>query len=268
MSGGLLTGAGTLTVTGQLTWTGGTMAGTGTTIAIGGLRIQNNNNAPGFGLDGARVLENRGFGSVLGYGSGINFNVGSEFGSGRFFNSAGATFTFHPFYDGYSWHVKYQSVDDDGSDALIDNAGTLIKAGTGSIYLYPVLANAGTIDVQGGTLSLQQAMTNAALLRIAPLATLAAGDFTNAADATLAFGLSTDGIGQLAATGTFTAGGTLRFEPLDGFEPGAGSSYGFASFDQLLGSFAQIDTDPPLVNVELQLDASDPQALGVRAVPI
>jgi hypothetical protein len=134
LSGGDLTGTGTLTVTGPAVWSGGTMDGPGTTIAQDTLQLGQANVT----LSG-RTLVNAGTATWAGAGS-INQLYGSTFA-----NEVKASFTID---NDLTW-----TSDRTGTFA---NAGTLTKAaGSGTTTLQTVLDNTGSVVVQQGTLSLQ-----------------------------------------------------------------------------------------------------------------
>ena len=85
MTGGILSGSDTLTVTGLTTWSGGTISGTGTTIAQGGLQLGSED-----GTYQYDYLEN---GTFINAGTAIWFptNALYEYDGATFDNQAGAT---------------------------------------------------------------------------------------------------------------------------------------------------------------------------------
>lgn len=171
-SGGQLTGTGTVTVTGLTTWTGGGMVGGGRTVAAGGLRISGPFNKQL--LD--RTIDNEA--DAVWSGG----DLSPTNGGGMINNAAGATFDIIPV-DGSTITMGVQ---------VFNNGGTLRKsAGAGTVQFFGALNNAGTVDVQMGTLNLQDGEST--------------GSFTVAAGAILEF---LAGRHQLAAT--VTLGGPGR----------------------------------------------------------
>src|SRR5438132_4831947 len=85
----LFNGAGTLTVSGLSTLSGGRESGSGTTIAQGGAAFS----STGFSLDGGRTLQLGGTSTVTGTSAQIQLNGGNDPGSGILTIASGATFT-------------------------------------------------------------------------------------------------------------------------------------------------------------------------------
>jgi hypothetical protein len=135
LSGGVgttLTGSGTVTVTGLLSWMGGRMSGPGRTVASGGLAISGND--PKY-LDG-RTLDNAGMATLTG--------TGFPSTNGAIWNNlAGATFDVRT------------DLTLSASSSTFNNAGTFRKsAGSGMAFIGLAFYNTGTVDVQSGELSL------------------------------------------------------------------------------------------------------------------
>src|SRR5262249_46447731 len=137
---GTLSGIGNVTVTGPLTWTGGTMTGSSHTRARGGIAISDSNTKF---LLGGRTLDN--IGTATWAGLGVIY--------------AG---------EGAVWHNPTVSVLDAQSDAAfywyggtppqLVNAGTVRKsAGNGTTTLGGSVAftNTGTVEVQKGIFQLE-----------------------------------------------------------------------------------------------------------------
>ena len=124
LAGGTVSGTGNLTVTGALNWSGGLMSGAGKTIAAGTLSLDGNTGA--FNLDGGRTLENRGT-AVWKQGH-IELNAGTAAGSGKLVNAAGGSFDIQ-LTVGYGLFATNRGGSDNGSDALFQNLGTLLKTG-------------------------------------------------------------------------------------------------------------------------------------------
>jgi hypothetical protein len=139
VSGGTLSGAGSLSVGGLFSWTGGTLSGSGTLNANGGMTI--GGTATKF-LD-AHTLTNAGPATWSGTGF---LNAGNGFVLN---NLAGATFDIQSdvtlFYSG-------------GPFGAINNAGILRKsAGSGMADLQTLVTNTGTVDLRSGALQLRLA---------------------------------------------------------------------------------------------------------------
>ncbi len=141
---GTLTGAGTLTVAGRLTWSGGTMSGSGQTLANDGLTID----GPAEKVLTQRTLRNAGAGTWTGTGN-IRMEAGATFD-----NLAGSTF------DAGNDAIF---VSGSGAASAVINAGTFRKsAGTGTTRIDSSITftNTGTVEVRTGTLSLLGQLTN------------------------------------------------------------------------------------------------------------
>ncbi|MGO9922926.1 MAG: beta strand repeat-containing protein, partial [Isosphaeraceae bacterium] len=146
-SGGVLTGSDQLTVSGQTTWTGGTMSGTGTTITEGsvqpGLLLGASGDTNDVEYLTVRTLEVTG-GGILEPLDALEQSYGSTF-----VNTASDTLDV---FAGVNWHS-------DGT-ASIDNQGALVVgAGISTATIsaggnFPFLTNPGGIEVLSGTLDL------------------------------------------------------------------------------------------------------------------
>src|SRR5262249_26963016 len=139
-----LTGTGTLTVSGTLNWSGGTFGGSGATIvaASGTLAISGSATK----VVDARVLTNA--------GSGTWSDPGALFLSSGAVLSNSGTFVVQN-----DISINFGG----GTPAAINNAGTLIKAGSsGTTTLGGGINfnNSGTVDVQSGTLTQNGAGTS------------------------------------------------------------------------------------------------------------
>jgi hypothetical protein len=143
LSGGTLTGTGTLTVSGLITWTAGTMSGTGTTVAIAGMAL----GGSGKFLDRRTVLLAGGTATMDASHSSINMENGATFTNQSLFtlsNDGGLT-TSQGFFDA-------------GGSGAFNNQGTLRKLTTGnsgaSRFGGVAFNNSGTVEVQAGGLAL------------------------------------------------------------------------------------------------------------------
>jgi hypothetical protein len=156
--GGTLTGAGTVTVSGLTTWTGGTMSGPGSTVAQGGLQLGAAGGSGYESLD-TRTLSNAGTATWVGTNS-----LYQSYGS-TFINQTGATLSFQ---SAGTWSSD--------STATFENQGTLTKvAGSGTTNLGAFLINSGSVQANAGMWQITGGGT-------------ATGSFTVAAGATLQFG--------------------------------------------------------------------------------
>src|SRR5262249_13674026 len=122
-----------------LDWTGGTMSGTGRTVAAGSLAISGSADKT---LDG-RTLDNRGDATLTGAGGfiGLNGATGNNAADGTLLGQSDAGFTTGIFGTALS--------------PVFNNAGTFRKAGgSGTTSVGWVFNNAGTAEVLTGTLDL------------------------------------------------------------------------------------------------------------------
>jgi hypothetical protein len=179
LSGGTLGGTGTMTISGLLTWTGGTMAGGGHTVANGGITISSNNNKD---LSN-RILDNSGTATWTGgtlfmnsnsvwnnlVGSTLDAQNDAQFGGGN-----GSQYT----------------------GSIFNNAGTFTKsAGTGTTTVVSFVVNTGTIDAASGTLNIADGGRDD-------------GSFTVESGATLGF---TGGYLSLDANSSVSGAGNVNF---------------------------------------------------------
>ncbi len=181
-NGGLLTGAGALTLNGTTNaiWNGGTIAGTATAAIqnIGTLEIPGQNQvvlAHNFNNNNGAVVNWNGIGPFT-FSPGITLT-----------NSSGANFNAGGHVDMYGSNTQ--------SDGVFDNFGVFTKlTDTGTINVYSTFNNhaGATVNVQTGTLNL----ANPGVL---------AGSFNVSAGATLAF----SGTETLPGAASFTGTGTL-----------------------------------------------------------
>jgi autotransporter-associated beta strand protein len=175
LGGGTLLGLHDLTANALTTFTGGTMAGAGTTFAAGGLELG------GFGLkilDGGRILKNQA--AATWTAGGIRLNGNTSPGSGILVNTV--TGVIDNTFDG-SINTTSFGAADSGADARFDNAGTFRKsAGTGTTSIGVPFNNTGTVEVLSGTIDLNQGGMHTGDFTIAPGATLQFGGGTHAID--------------------------------------------------------------------------------------
>ena len=206
LSGGL-GGSANVTVTDGLSWTSGTMLGTGLTeIPAGGTLALSGSSAKYL----ARTINNSGTAT-------LNYSLSSTAGgSGAVFNNlAGGMFD-----------VQDQYGDLDGSaPAVFNNAGTFKKSdgsGTTDITSAWTYNKTGTFEVQSGTVSVAGLFNNAGLVNVADGRTLtlsgggtSSGAFVLESGATLQLtgGEHAFETGATVTGGAVTvSGGTLRFD--------------------------------------------------------
>ncbi len=139
LSGGTLSSSFNTTVNGSLSWTGGGMAGTGTTtLAAGSTSTVNTANGP---LSLARVLDN--YATMSWVGATDNYNpIG--FYSGTFNNRSGAVLTATDRTSIYNYT---------GVNAF-NNSGTFNRAGADMTWIDVPFNNSGTVNLQAGLLAL------------------------------------------------------------------------------------------------------------------
>src|SRR3954468_13552919 len=167
LSGGTLTGSGTLTLGGPFNWTVGTLGSTASNLAV----VANG----GLNISGASVKSFNG-------GTLVNGGAGSWAGAGQVNCSAPAVFsnspsaTFDLLTDGNALILN------SGTAVQVANAGTFRKTGgTGVSTINTVFNNAGVVDVRSGTLALTGGGTNSGpFISSASGATLRFGGGTHA----------------------------------------------------------------------------------------
>jgi RHS repeat-associated protein len=192
------TGAGSLTVNGVLTWTDGTMSGTGATTAAGGLVLGGPDGSPHFPTLDGRTLNNAGPVSVAGLTATSGW-FEQRHGS-TFNNLAGGAFDLD---HAFRWRALTP-------DCTVNNAGTITWSGSGTFLFEAfsgfnsgaeVFNNSGTVQVRSGTLEVGGGTDS--------------GSFHVAAGATLAFsGLANDASKTrttLTATSSISGAGTVQF---------------------------------------------------------
>ncbi len=196
-TGGILEGAGNLTVSGALNWSsaggGSGMGGTGQTIANGTLTIWALNQS----LYPGRTLINNGTGSLQ--GSSLIITGATLINAGTFSLTSDVTISFG------------------GGSPTIQNNGAWIKsAGTGQSYCDVLFHNTGSVDVQTGRLTLAGGGTSTgsfdadagAVLELNGTHTLGAASSVSAAGTVQVSGGLTivDGLWNVAGTTLLTAG--------------------------------------------------------------
>jgi hypothetical protein len=164
MSGGTVSGPGTLNVAGLTTWAGGTMAGPGTTNANGGIAISGNSIHD---LSGGRVLNIAGTatwsgntfaeGGRVGLGGGAQVNNSGLWLDQNAFNGSIANLT--------------------GGTSTFNNSGTYTKSGnsTTTVSSAIVFNNTGTTNVNAGILSLTSGLQGNGAVNIGAAGALVLG---------------------------------------------------------------------------------------------
>ena len=175
LTGGTLTGAGDLTVNGLLTWSAGTMSGTGKTIADGGMLMS----GPGSVVLDGRTIDNSGT---------ATWDPPSFFaGNGAVFNNTGLIDII-----GDAGGVLF------AAGATLNNTGTLRKsggAGTATLALFVNNTGAGTVEVQSGTLRFSNGGTTDSALDVLAVAGLEFGGGTFTLEAGVAMSVPGSGSG-------------------------------------------------------------------------
>jgi len=185
LNNGELTGTSKVTVSGPLTWTGGTMSGAGRTIANGGMSIS----GPGFKTLRVRNLDNAGVAIVT---STANFN-GDE--GGTINNLAGATFDIRSDIS-FPWQGNRFPL------PIFNNSGTFIKSGGNQKNNFGfIFNNDGIVDLRTGTLALGSGGTSS-------------GSFTGLPGTNLEFTffIGGTGINNLTSTSSITVPNVVFFQ--------------------------------------------------------
>jgi hypothetical protein len=232
---GDVTGPAILTVNGLFTWAGGSIgpgeqaAGTrGTVNANGGLSISGDTTKT---LD-ARTLNDNGSGTWTGLG---NLNMGHE----AALNLLGtATLDIQ----------NDQAITNTlGGTATLTNAGLLKKsAGTGTTSMQLAFSNAGTVQVQSGTISLTGNFTNTGNLTLGPGSLFrVAGNYSQGPSGTLDVQLgdvpASGQFGQLVVTGQATLDGTLQIDLVNGYPGNPGDTFTIVTFGSRSGDFTTLN---------------------------
>ena len=190
MTGGILSGPGTLTATG-LDWSGGTMGenaqGGGTTTISGASTIDGT--AANYLYYGRTLNLNSNTAWTAGNGGIYTYSAGQgnstlNIGAGSTFTDAGASGTTGTRYIGYY------------GDGAVNNAGTYNRNGLGTTSIYQgQFNNTGAVNVNGGRLALGGGVST--------------GAYTVASGATLEFASGTSNLngGTLTNNGTLEMGG-------------------------------------------------------------
>jgi hypothetical protein len=224
-----LSGNNTVTVLGQMDWTGGTMSGGGRTIIQPGATL---NLASANTVVLNRTLENGG--TVLWTGAG-----GLTFNNSTFTNRAGALV-----------HAQNAvAISFGGGTSRFDNAGTFrksISSGTTTISSGVGFTNYGLVDIRSGILAVN-------------------GGYVSSSNALLncALGGTTAGTnyGQLQVAGTVTLNGGLSVDFLPGFTPATNDTFTVLTASTRNGAFASFSYPSNLVTMQL---STSPNSVIVR----
>ena len=221
----LLSGAGTLHVSGHFLWAGGGMSGTGRTVIEPGATLSMPGSS-GLSLN-ARTLEVAGTARLNGVGPALLL----LFSGATVSNRAGALF-----------EIGNRALIDTSGPNRFDNAGTVRKLGDtttatiGNFFTPFVFNNLGTLDIRRGVLEIN-------------------GAFTSGADALLncAVGglVSGTNYGQLRLNGQAELNGAVRVEFTDGFMPAINDAFAVVTGGTRQGSFAHFLYPSNLVTMQL-----------------
>jgi len=170
-SGGTLSGTGTVNISGPANWTGGTMDGSGNTIANAGLIISGGEN---HFLTGGRTLESNGtaiWSNALAYH--YNNNGYYYTTQGPIYAGGGAAIT-----NNGTWldqnSLDNQIINNGGFQSNFNNNGVYTKSGnsTTSIGIGFNNASTGVVNVDAGNLMLTSSFTNQGAITVASGATV------------------------------------------------------------------------------------------------
>jgi hypothetical protein len=183
-SGGTLGGSATFTANGSFEWSGGTMAGSGTTVIPFGAALTIDDQGD---VTLSRTLSN--------FGPAVFSGARWDFSGGVFNNESGASFALQS-------DADFNAL----SASTFNNMGSFVKSpGTGTAHIQPTFNNSGTVDVKTGTLSLDGGGTSSGSFTAESGATL---DFGGGTHDLSAAGSSIGGAGNVGFTGaTVTIGG-------------------------------------------------------------
>ncbi|HEY3243815.1 MAG TPA: hypothetical protein VGM03_10730, partial [Phycisphaerae bacterium] len=182
--GGVLNGAGTLTVNGPYNWTDGSMDGGGATLLNSGMTMS----GTGFKSIGNRSLTNANNGTINWTGGALGMSGATSIIN----NLAGSTFD-----------IQTPAGSSQSNSSVFNNGGTLRKsAGSGTVGGFS-LNNTGTVQVDAGTLTFGGTFTQTAGSTV-----LAGGSISKSGSAMMING-GTIGLGPNTASGTITGSVTL-----------------------------------------------------------
>jgi hypothetical protein len=222
LTGGRLEGVGEIRVTGNFTWTGGSM---GSSFGFGKIIVEAGGTVTLAGpadKDLGRLVENRGALTwtdgrlVFSDGTLLNAGVMTIGHDARLLSNAGMTGTFH-------------------------NAGTLFKASGGEMVIDGVaLQQMGAVNANGTIRAASGVFeTHGMFSPGLGIGTVnIAGDFRQAMDGTLRIELGgAKSCDKLAVTGNAELRGTLKVELANGFVPAEGAEFTVMEFGSRVGAF-------------------------------
>jgi hypothetical protein len=274
LSGGTLAGSGRLTVTGPVSWTAGTMSGSGTTLAMAGMDLGGANktlNERMVVLSGGTATMNAS-GSFISMRNGATFinqatlelsNDGGLINNQGFFNggSGGGSFNNHgtlrKLAAGNSGITRFAGV-------TVDNTGIVEVLGATLSFSGGYTQTAGVTRLNGGTLGSETAlMIDGGLLEgigtveasvasdgdlgpgLSAGALRITGTHTQTSGGTLTVEIGGPTAGtefdQLNIDGAATLSGTLDVRLLDGFVPTLGQSFEIMTFASRTGTFSTVN---------------------------
>ncbi len=278
LSDGVLTGVGDLVITGDLIWTGGTMAGTGTTKAGGSASMISGDVLKG--LD--RMLTNSGTmtydssdGNMITFGMFSSMAPGVLDNTGTFNVTAGGDFgreianPGHAIHNSGTWNVSgNSSTSIAGAGIPFDNTGTLnaisgtasfeggfVQTAGASRLAGGILATNGTMDFQGGELSgAGMVMGNVnnvgAVVRPGGAGGVGritiSGSYGHGAGATLDIEVGGANPGQfdvltLAPAGDAILAGALNTTLINGYQPAGGEPFPIVTAAFVSGAFGTVN---------------------------
>ncbi|HKM52557.1 MAG TPA: Ig-like domain repeat protein, partial [Isosphaeraceae bacterium] len=241
--GGTLNGAGgtDLTVTGSMTWAGGTVTGFNSlaigsqaTLDLGDASVNANETLQGV------VLQNAGAASFWGGNFG-SYGLYLQDGAG-IDNQPGGSFTI----------LNNATIYSDGSATYFSNAGSLtqVAGAVGNSVIQAAFTEtaSGTTSLQGGTLSLLSTAANSGTVTVSSGTTLSVGSYTQSAGTTVLNGGSING-GPLSIDGGALSGtGTINASVISGGQVVPGGT-GAAGLLTINGTYTQTATGS--LNIEL-----------------
>jgi hypothetical protein len=264
LTGGTITGTNTLTVTGVLSWTGGTMAGTGVTYILPSAQLNMAYSTNYLVLDG-RTLNNAGTATWMNAGplyvrNGGTFNNNSLFDvqntlyvtdNGGTFNNTGTL-------------RKRAGYNFTSSNVLnFNNLSTgKIEIESGQMYLYKfsnaggtVTLNGGTfagtpLNLQGGTLkgvgTVSGGLINGGSIAPGTSPGIITDTTTYTQYPTGTLNIEIGGLtpvtqhDQLKVTGAATLSGTLNLSLVNGYTPNANDTFTFITYGSRTGTFSTV----------------------------
>ncbi len=276
LTGGTLTGADPVTVSGLTTWTSGTMTGSGTTTLAGDTTISGNNTVT---VSGGRTLNTTATttvtlnpGSIQSGGAATRIN-----NAGLWLDQSGSSGAI------LSWNGFL------GPVSTFNNTGTYRKTSSTTSSVGIVFNSSGTVDIQGGSLAFSGGYTQTAgetkldggALSSSTTLNIQGGTLSGAGTVTAnvsngglvspgaspgilnitgtytqtstgALNIEIGGLtagsqfDQVAISGLATLNGTLNISLINGFVPNPGDSFQIMTFASRSGGFSATNAPPSL----------------------